>query len=57
MLLLIIQIILAMGNPCATEDSTNCYWDAPNRGTGPGAHVGTPFVTVGPEDHRITIRL
>jgi hypothetical protein len=52
-MLLLIAIILAMGNPCATEDSTNCYWDASQRGNG----TGTSFVTVGPEDHRITIRL
>lgn len=29
--------------PCATEDSSNCYWDAAERGNG----TGTSFLDIG----------
>lgn len=32
-LMLILSLILP---PCATEDSTNCYWDASAQGNGQG---------------------
>lgn len=28
MLSTLIALMIAFGTPCATEDATNCYWDA-----------------------------
>lgn len=33
---LIIALLIALTTPCATEDSTACYWDASQRGNGTG---------------------
>lgn len=35
-LMLILSLILP---PCATEDSTNCYWDAQTQGNGQGTDL------------------
>jgi len=40
MLALVLSFFLAFATPCATEDSSNCVWDAQARGNG----VGQSFV-------------
>lgn len=42
MLALILTLALTLTTPCATEDSSNCYWDAA-RGNG----TGHSFVDIG----------
>ena len=36
MLDLVIALLLVLLPPCATEDSTLCYWDADTMGNGEG---------------------
>jgi len=33
---LLFALVVAFLTPCATEDSTNCHWDASVRGNGTG---------------------
>jgi len=41
----LLAVVLSISTPCATEDSTNCRWDASAQGNG----MGTSFITVGTE--------
>ena len=41
-LILILILTIALSTPCATEDDTNCTWDANIQGNG----VGTSFVDI-----------
>ena len=36
MLSLLLSLIFALSTPCATEDSTGCYWDSSSHGNGAG---------------------
>jgi hypothetical protein len=33
----LLYVLMVLHNPCATEDSTNCIWDAAIRGNGYGS--------------------
>ena len=35
--------------PCATEDSTNCYWDASTSGNG----TGSSFIDIGGDAYNL----
>jgi hypothetical protein len=37
MLALVISFFLAFATPCATEDSSNCSWNATTQGNGSGS--------------------
>lgn len=40
---LILALLAAILPPCATEDATNCYWDASTQGNS----LGSSFIDIG----------
>ena len=56
MLVIILTLLALLGmplQPCATEDSDQCYWDASERGNGDGSD----FIALANGDDTIIIRL
>lgn len=42
MLSVFLALVLALSTPCATEDSSNCYWSASDQGNG----IGVSFLDI-----------